>query len=158
MAQLSQVSGSSLVSCCFSFPSSFFTMCSVLPCLYLNNSLPVLLKQCTIKADILWHAFATCNSDWRAILFCSTSVQVFSSFFTLSLKPASVFTQALFSSLRLSLPDSQVLLCLPIASSSFCSKVSRCIDSNAMYAVHTINFLSHLLRFHCALKCFLCLL
>ena len=28
-----EFAGSGLVSCCFSFPSSYFTMCSSLPCL-----------------------------------------------------------------------------------------------------------------------------
>ena len=63
------VAGSGLVGCCFSIPSSFFTMCSSLPCLsvliiiYVRNTL---FAQCTIHH---WLPLVTSNN------YCLTLVR-----------------------------------------------------------------------------------
>ena len=72
------------------------------------------------------HALSTCNFVPSSMLLCSISAQVSLSFFTLSLRSTSVFTHVSFSSLNLSLSDSQTLLYSVMSTSSFCNNVTHC--------------------------------
>ena len=59
-----EVAGSAPVSCCFSIPLSFLTMCSSLPCLSENNlvSVPTMLSTQETHPVLFLHIYVTLQS------------------------------------------------------------------------------------------------